>query len=138
MEGSHLLASLLKAAEDGEPVSLPIYDFRGLTYVWDVVHSIERIMLLPPGIYNLGSENKRSTYETAILFASVMAGRQPISRLVSPDSRRFAQMPRNLTVNTEKIKSFGIALGDTMQGFGRCCRDYGVPYPFSGKSSVIV
>lgn len=126
VESSNLLRALLCAKEEGTAVSYPVHDYRGITYVWDVVRRMEQAMGLPGGIYNFGSENGRNVYETALLFAQAVAGKEKAASLVNPDKERFAAMPRNLMINTEKLKAQGIIFGDTAEGLLRCCQDYGI------------
>ena len=42
------------------------------------------------------------------------------SGLLIPDQERFAEQPRNLLMDTEKIRGGGIEFSDTVEGFRRC------------------
>lgn len=124
--GTGLLGQVFKAAREGTAVVSPIYDFRGITYVWDVIRAMEQVMELPGGIYNFGSTNERSAWETAGIFAQAVAAAVGIMPGVEADRERFRSVPRNLTLNTEKMNSFGICLGDTSEGLARCMKDNGI------------
>ena len=63
--GTGLLGQMFAAAGEGKVIVSPTHDYRGITYVWDVIRAMEQVMELPGGIYNFGSRNQRSTWETA-------------------------------------------------------------------------
>lgn len=119
---SNLLANILKAAKEGASLSFPVNDYRGITYVWEVVKNMEKAMELPGGIYNFGSENRMNAYDTAVMFAGAAAGN---GGLIKKDMERFAASPRNLAMNTEKIKRQGILFSDTAEGLKLCLEEYG-------------
>lgn len=124
--GTGLLGQVFKAAGEGRPVVSPIHDYRGITYVWDVIRAMEKVLELPGGIYNFGSTNQRSAWETAGIFAQAVAEKTGILPGVEADRERFSSVPRNLTIDTGKMESFGICLGDTLEGLSRCMKDNGV------------
>ena len=119
---SNLLANILKAAKEGASLSFPVNDYRGITYVWEVVKNMEKAMELPGGIYNFGSENRMNAYDTAVMFAGAAAGN---GGLIKKDMERFAASPRNLAMNTEKIRGQGILFSDTAEGLKLCLEEYG-------------
>lgn len=83
-------------------------------------------MELPGGIYNFGSRNQRSTWETAGIFAQAVSVKTGVLPKVEADRDRFRSLPRNLTIDTGKIEALGIFLGDTAEGLSRCMKDNGV------------
>ena len=83
-------------------------------------------MRLPGGVYNFGSQNSRSTFDTAALFLKAVTGSSDVSGLIERDTERFASCPRNLMIDTERIRRQGICLGDTQEGIRTCLADYQV------------
>lgn len=85
-------------------------DKRGITDVWEVVRNIEFSLELPGGIYNFGSPNDKSTYEMVM----------DICKSLGVDSSYVHEMEnanfRNLTMNQEKVKQFGITFSETEDG----------------------
>lgn len=122
---SGLLQNILTALEENRTLRLPIHDYRGLTYVWEVARHMEEAMNLPTGVYNFGSENDKNTYDTAALFLKTVTGKDHEPGILEPDEKRFQSCPRNLTVNTDKIKTHGIYFLNTRDGILRCCRENG-------------
>lgn len=122
-EGEHkdLFRNIIMAIEKGDKISYPVYDYRGITYVQNVLKNIEKAFLLPGGVYNFGSENDKNTYETIKALLSLL-GKKDYS--VIPNAQAFADNPRNIKMNTDKIKSFGIEFPNTVQGFKECVIQY--------------
>lgn len=124
--GTGLLGQMFAAAGEGKVIVSPIHDYRGITYVWDVIRAMEQVMELPGGIYNFGSRNQRNTWETAGIFAQAVSVKTGVLLKVEADRDRFRSLPRNLTIDTGKIEALGIFLGDTAEGLSRCMKDNGV------------
>lgn len=85
-------------------------DKRGITDVWEVVRNIELALEMPGGIYNFGAPNNKSTYEMVM----------DICKSLGEDSSYVREMEnanfRNLTMNQEKVKLFGIIFSETEDG----------------------
>lgn len=131
--GRDFLHQLLGALHSGEPLKLPVHDYRGITYVWEVVRRMEMVLELPGGIYNMGSGNYLNTYDTGRMFLETINGCTVNQELIKREEHRFASWPRNLTMNIDKIKSYGIILADTCEGIKVCCADYGIKEAGKGR-----
>lgn len=119
-----LLGILCRAQKGKRSLKLPVNDYRGITYVGEVVRNMEAAMKLPGGIYNFGSENTCSTYDTAVRFLEAMTGGGGALGLLEKDLERFASCPRNLTIDTGRIRSQGIRFAGTVDGIKGCLADY--------------
>ncbi len=109
--------TIVRNAIDSEaPLTMPLHDMRGITDVYDVLHGIEVILSAESGVYNFGSENNMSGYET-VLCAFKAAGIN--EALVSADVEKFADRPRNISMNTAKAKSAGASFPSTVVGIAR-------------------
>ena len=84
-------------------------DYRGVTDAWEAVGYVEAAFSLPPGIYNFGSPNTLSLYET------VRAVLRPLGKekLARPAE---GNRPRNLCMDPGKARAHGIRFRDTAQG----------------------
>lgn len=114
-EHGHFLTTL-KAALENEQLSLtwPVHDRRGITDVNAVVKNLPAALNLPGGIYNFGSENGSSTYETVKTLLSQLNMSAALQRLV-PNTAAFSQNPRDISMDTKKIQDFGIVFPATLQ-----------------------
>lgn len=85
-------------------------DKRGITDVWEVVRNMEATFELPGGVYNFGSSNDRSTYETVIgIFEKKGYDTSLVKKL---ENANF----RNLTMSQKKLNGYGICFSTTEEG----------------------
>ena len=112
--------NLLKSLIHNRPLTLPVYDYRGITWAMEVVKHVGRREAAPGGVYNFGGGNTLSTYETAGKCAGDgdRGGGQKRTSYSGPGT--VCRQPRNLLMDTEKIRGFGIIFPDTVEGFQRC------------------
>lgn len=94
-------------------LTLSPYDKRGITDVWEVVQNIEAAFALPGGIYNFGSPNNESTYQTAVqLFHKLHYDTELLCKLENAN-------PRNISMSQKKLESYGIQFASTEEGLLR-------------------
>lgn len=113
----NLPLNLLRAALKGEAVRFSRYDFRGVTYVRQVIENLEPAMDLPGGVYNFGSGNAEDMVCTARQFAKALG----ITVKIAEES-----WERNLVMDAAKLERSGIRFAATQQGIRCCLQDYGL------------
>ena len=112
-EKGDFLSNLLSAMADPSlPLSWPVYDRRGLTDVAEVVRNLPKALELPGGVWNFGSANNLSTYDTVRL---LLEGHPALHRL-QPNEEAFRDAPRDLTMDQRKLNSAGICFSTTLEG----------------------
>lgn len=100
-----------------EAVSFSSCQYRGITYVKEVAENMEKIIKLPGGVYNFGSETTKSMYEITSEFLAV----------IGKDITVEDAPPRhNLWINCKKAQKQGIEFSSVEDGLIKCARDYGV------------
>jgi dTDP-4-dehydrorhamnose reductase len=109
----NLLTNLQKAARDHEKLAFALFEYRGITNVWDVVSRLERVMEIEPGIYNYGSPNAFPTPVIARKAADLLGLGE---ELILEDRERFKDKPRNLTMSAAKARNAQIIFPDTLTG----------------------
>ena len=115
-ERGHFLSTLRAALEDeNKPLTWPVYDRRGITDVDTVVTNLPATLELPGGIYNFGSENDANTYETVKEVLTTLQKTNALTRLV-PNETAFAENPRDISMDTTKIREAGIFFPSTVDG----------------------
>lgn len=117
--------NILKAATTRQELSFSSKQHRGITYVRQVVEFLEQAANLPRGIYNYGSENDLTAYDTALTLASILGAKDAASFLKKDSINKKYE----LWISCDKIRSHGIFFDSTIEGFKRCANDYGVNYP---------
>lgn len=121
-EHRHFLLALKGAlADESKPLTWPVHDRRGLTDVADVIQNLPKALELPGGVWNFGSPNDQSTYDTvrSLLNASDMD--QALRRLV-PNEAAFAENPRDITMAPQKLNAAGIFFPTTLEGLKSALR----------------
>ena len=89
-----------EAKENGTPLRFATREFRGITWIEDVVRNITHTFDLPGGVYNFGAENHLNTYETAVEYARIQ-DLDP-DTVAIPDTERFPDHIRNLSISMQK------------------------------------
>ena len=90
--------------------------YRGITYVKEVVENIDSVIKLPGGSYNFGSETDRSIYDITLDFVSLV--RKDLE-VIKGGTRH------NLWMNCDKARSLGVTFSSVHDGLIRCAKDHG-------------
>lgn len=114
---TNLLIRIMQAAVCGEPLSFSQYDYRGITYVRHAIDMLPSVTRLPGGVYNFGSENALSMYQTVLYFVDALGLKLNI---------QCTDFKRSLAIDCGKLRRNGISLDDTKSGLHRCLADYGL------------
>lgn len=122
--GVNLLRHLFTASIHGVRHKTPVHEFRGITYVYDVLDYFGKLINLPFGTYHLAADNQLSTYETAVAMAAIL-GADP-DRLIEPDREKYHDKARDLRLDSGKIIAAGIPVSTTKDGIERALREYGI------------
>ena len=112
---TNILVNLQKAYDEGSQIKAATHEYRGVTYVWEVIKNIEKAMSLPGGIYNFGSGNTLNSYFLFTEAANLM-GLKELSNFILPDTERFSDQERNLTMDCSLIEKHGILFNDSTEG----------------------
>lgn len=113
--------NLLPKLGTDETVSYPVYDRRGITDVNEVVQNLEKAIGLPGGVYDFGSPNDKSMYETVVAIFAALG--LPKSR-VQENRDAFRDSPRDMTMDQKRINDVGIFFSDTTEALVRNFRKY--------------
>ena len=115
-EKCHFFTRLKEALEDPtKPLTWAVHDRRGITDVDEVVKNLRKALNLPGGVYNFGSEDPVSPYETVKTVLEKLGMEEALSRL-TPNEDAFAEHPRDISMDLTKLRSFGITFPTTEEG----------------------
>ena len=109
----NLPLNLLRAAQDGTLVQFSRNDWRGVSFVREVIENLRSALALPGGVYNFGSGNDANMAETAKQFAERMG----ITVKLEP-----ADWHRDLLMDGSKAAAQGIRFRSTLDGFAECLK----------------
>lgn len=99
-----------------EVVSFSSRQFRGITYLKEVAENMEKVIALPGGVYNFGSETTKSMYEITRHLLEILGKKVKLED---------APARHNLWMNCDKAKKYGVKFSDVIDGFIQCAVDYG-------------
>lgn len=115
---ANFVLNIAKAIKERTPLVLPVREYRGITWVRDIVEYLPATFNLAGGLYNYGAGCTMDTYETACCYCEMLVGLQS-GPLLHPDYERYPNHERNLSMSTDKIfRASGgtICFGSTMDG----------------------
>lgn len=121
---SNIIWNLVKGALKNESITLPVNEYRGITYVYDLLNNFGKILYLPKGIYNTGSENNLSTYEVAKIVLERMGLAWRIEELLIKDMERYKETPRDLRISNKKLRNHNIYFTSTEESVSKCISDF--------------
>ena len=114
------VTSLLK----GEKIYASPNEFRGMTYVAEMVENVEKVFSLPYSTYHLGSVNELSRYEIVKHILTEMGLENRIDEVLVKDEQKYKDSPRDVRLNTEKARKNGLEFSITKDGLTKCIKDY--------------
>ncbi len=97
-------------------VTFSSQNYRGITYVKEVAENMDKVIRLPGGVYNFGSETTKSMHEITKEFLALIGKKITLND---------APPPHNLWMNCEKARKYGVTFSNVEDGLKKCARDYG-------------
>ena len=119
---ANFVTNFARAIAERTPLRFATREYRGITWVEEVVENFPHTFALPGGIYNYGAENHLNTYQTACSYFSMLACGLSQSDIVQADNERFPEHIRNISISGQKIlraSAGAIRFNDTLKGFKR-------------------
>ena len=97
---NNFVLNFRNAIKNGTPLRFATREYRGITWIEDVVKNIPHTLSLPGGVYNFGAENTLNTYETALEYARILG--IDAEKAVLADTERFPEHVRNISISMKK------------------------------------
>ncbi|MEW8955414.1 NAD(P)-dependent oxidoreductase [Clostridium sp.] len=123
---SNILFNAINALTRREKITICSNEFRGMTYVYDIVDNFEKIMKLKGGIYNCGSENNMSSYEVASYIGESLNLNYDYKEMISEDKEKYKEKSRDLRISNKKLKDHGIDFSTTKEGIDKALKEWGL------------
>ena len=99
---NNFILNIRNAKEKGTPLRFATREFRGITWIEEVVKNIPYTFDLPAGVYNFGAENNLNTYETVVEYAKIL--QCDPEEIAIADTERFPEHIRNISISMEKAR----------------------------------
>lgn len=113
----NFVTNIKRAIEQQTAMCFATREYRGITWIEEVVENLPHTLTLPAGVYNFGAENSLNSYETARTYCEIL-GHDP-EKIISADSERFPTHERNISISLKKIQEASggaIKFSDTVEG----------------------
>lgn len=120
----NILWSTIQTAISGKREKVAVNEYRGMSYVYDIIEKFDKIFELPYGTYHIGAENNLSRYEAACLVLKELGLSHRINDLIERDEEKYKDHPRDVRLITTKVRNLGIDFLNTEEGIRKCIRDY--------------
>ena len=91
--------------------------YRGVTYLGEVAENMDRVLALPGGAYNFGSETTLSMQELTKRLAALLG---------KPLAVEDAPARHNLWMDCGKAAQYGVVFSDVLTGLTKCLQEYGL------------
>jgi dTDP-4-dehydrorhamnose reductase len=124
----NIVWNVFSAALKGKSLRMPVNEFRGMTYVYDLLKNIPDIMQVHYGTYHTGSENDLSTYDTAEIVVEALGLSNRISDIIQKDEDRFKEVQRDIRIANKKLKKLGIEFLSTEEAIRMCIDEFGMRF----------
>lgn len=121
---SNIIWNIARAAMNNKSLRMPANEYRGITYIYELLGNFEQILKLSKGIYNTGSENALSTCEIAELVINEMGLKERSEEILIKDTERYKLNHRDLRINNEKLRKRGIYFPCTCDSIKRCIDEF--------------
>jgi len=99
-------------------------EFRGMTYIYDMIDIFPKLFRIPFGTYHLGSNNHLSRYEIVKEIFIQLGLQNRIDELLVEDTVKYQEHPRDVRLNTNKAAQLGMEFGDTTEGIKKCIQEF--------------
>ncbi|MDF2883142.1 MAG: NAD(P)-dependent oxidoreductase [Clostridiaceae bacterium] len=113
------VSSILK----NEKIKAPVNEYRGMTYIVEMIENFHKIFDLPYGTYNFGSGNDLSRYHVVKLIIEELGLGHKLQDLLEADTEKYKDNPRDIRLVTDKITKNGIVFSTTEEAIKRCVKD---------------
>lgn len=116
---SNLIWTTFENLLKGKNIEGNTEEFRGITYVKELVDNFPEILNLPRGIYNTGSENELSRYEILSKIFEIFD--IPKEKLIKTEGYK-----RDIRIKNSLLRKHGIKFSETLEGIKKLCKDYNI------------
>ena len=97
-----------------ETVAFSSRQFRGITYLKEAAENMEKVITLPGGVYNFGSETTKSMYEITREFIDLLGKKVKLEDIPAR---------HNLWMNCDRAKKYGVKFSTVTDGLMKCAVD---------------
>ena len=117
----NVLWNTLQALVKGEQMAERSNEFRGLTYVHELLAQFPNIFALPYGLYHTGAKNDLSRYEIARHILTELGQEARLDSLLRAVE---APAPRDIRLDTSKLAAAGVGFTESREALSKCLQEF--------------
>lgn len=122
----NIICNILDSILKNNPIAFSPNEFRGISYAYDIIENFEKLLKLPSGDYNFGSENNLSTYDVALKILEFLNIKDRETSLLIKDYERFKDKDRDLRISNEKLRNNSVYFPSTEESIYKCLKDFNI------------
>ena len=116
----NILWNAVQIAMCGEQVKVTDNEFRGYTYVYDVISQFDKLFSLPFDTYHVGSRNDLSRYDMICTIFNTLGLSSRIDDLLIKQHGDY----RDDRLDTSKIQSLGFHFDQSVESIQKCIAEF--------------
>ncbi len=111
----------MQALTNGEVMQERRNEFRGLTYVHELIEQFPKIFTIPYGTYHTGANNPASRYEIAEHILTELGQQSRLDHLLQVND---ARKTRDVRLNTNKLAGQGVVFTESKAAITKCLQEF--------------
>ncbi|WP_154203084.1 SDR family oxidoreductase [Vibrio harveyi] len=111
----------MQALTNGEVMQERRNEFRGLTYVHELIEQFPKIFTIPYGTYHTGANNPASRYEIAEHILTELGQQSRLDHLLQAND---ALKTRDIRLNTNKLAGQGVVFTESKAAITKCLQEF--------------
>ncbi|MCU8515817.1 sugar nucleotide-binding protein [Vibrio vulnificus] len=117
----NVLWNTMQALTRGDVMQERRNEFRGLTYVHELIEQFPAIFTIPYGTYHTGAHNPASRYEIAEHILTELGQASRLETLLQPTD---APNTRDVRLNTSKLAEQGVEFTESKAAITKCLKEF--------------
>lgn len=111
----------LQALVNGQVMQERRNEFRGLTYVHELIEQFPKIFTIPYGTYHTGAHNLASRYEIAEHILTELGQQERLNELLEAAD---APKTRDVRLDTSKLADQGVVFTESKDAIAKCLKEF--------------
>ena len=108
----------------GKKIKATPNEYRGLTYVHEVIDQFPMIFEIPYGTYHIGSHNSLNRYNICSLIIKEIGLEDKTDELLEKDLEKYKIHTRDIRLCTDKIRNYGLNFSESSDGIKKCIKEF--------------
>lgn len=121
---SNILWDTLTNILQGKKTKVTNNEYRGLTYVHEVIEQFPMIFEIPYGTYHVGSHNSLNRYDICSLIFNEVGVEHRKEELLEVDLEKYKNHIRDIRLCTDKIKNYDLEFSESKDGIVKCLKEF--------------